>query len=494
MKVSDHFRMAEHRWYIQEFNATPCLLHLGGMSAIYTCEDTLGYRYTNILNLYENDYCQMYYDRDDLHKMADEFMKRYRKDKNYLQELIRRSEQAAKPMEDRISDIENISDLDDEELLKDFQRFSTLVYEAFGASHLIEGISLTTDVKIKDMLLKALDKRGMKDRFNDIFTKLTQPIRRFFLTDYNQSLAKIIDKAEDKDVISKDNIKSQELREMIREHIRRFYWIRSTFKSGQDLTFEDVIEEISNVIHEGDKLDITDDETFRNNLENKDRLIEELELPEELVDLIRITDVVTYWQDDRKINILKGCWGMDRYLKEISRRWDIDHPDLRYILPPEATAENLRTIRERLKKRREGCAIIYEKDVLEVYDGDDYLALKEKLHKSEDGSEHKEFNGMCASIGKATGRVKICRTTDDIAGFRKGDILVTSMTRPEYLPAMKKAAAIVTDEGGITCHAAVISRELGIPCVIGTKIASKVLKNGTLVEVNANHSQVKVIG
>ncbi len=67
------------------------------------------------------------------------------------------------------------------------------------------------------------------------------------------------------------------------------------------------------------------------------------------------------------------------------------------------------------------------------------------------------------------------------------------MTRPEYVPAMRKAAAIVTDEGGLLCHAAIISRELGIPCVTGTRIATKVFKDGDLIEVRANHGLVRKI-
>ena len=67
------------------------------------------------------------------------------------------------------------------------------------------------------------------------------------------------------------------------------------------------------------------------------------------------------------------------------------------------------------------------------------------------------------------------------------------MTRPELVPAMKKAAAIVTDEGGLTSHAAIVSRELGIPCVVGTKISTKIFKDGDLVEVNANHGSVRKI-
>jgi len=82
---------------------------------------------------------------------------------------------------------------------------------------------------------------------------------------------------------------------------------------------------------------------------------------------------------------------------------------------------------------------------------------------------------------------------EDFDKFESGDILVTSMTRPEFLPIMKKAAAIITDEGGITCHAAIVSRELNIPCVIGTKNASRSLKDGNRVEVDADHGIVKKI-
>ena len=67
------------------------------------------------------------------------------------------------------------------------------------------------------------------------------------------------------------------------------------------------------------------------------------------------------------------------------------------------------------------------------------------------------------------------------------------MTTPDMVPIMKKAAAFVTDEGGITCHAAIVSREMKKPCIIGTKIATKILHDGQLVEVDANRGIVKII-
>ncbi len=77
--------------------------------------------------------------------------------------------------------------------------------------------------------------------------------------------------------------------------------------------------------------------------------------------------------------------------------------------------------------------------------------------------------------------------------FEKEEILVTSMTRIEFVPLMRKAKAIITDEGGIACHAAIISRELGIPCIIGTKNATRTLKTGNTVELDLKTGIIKVI-
>ena len=77
--------------------------------------------------------------------------------------------------------------------------------------------------------------------------------------------------------------------------------------------------------------------------------------------------------------------------------------------------------------------------------------------------------------------------------FIKGEVLVSYVTIPAFLPIIKKAIALVTDEGGITCHAAIISRELKKPCIIGTKNATKIFKNGDFVCVNANKGIVRIL-
>ncbi|MFH0852792.1 MAG: PEP-utilizing enzyme [bacterium] len=108
-------------------------------------------------------------------------------------------------------------------------------------------------------------------------------------------------------------------------------------------------------------------------------------------------------------------------------------------------------------------------------------------------SDTREMKGVVAQPGKVTGIVKIVCYAKEMTGFRKGQILVSAMTQPAFLPAMKKAAAFVTDEGGTLSHAAIMARELKKPCIIGTKIATKVLKNGDMVEVDATKGIVRKI-
>jgi pyruvate,water dikinase len=114
---------------------------------------------------------------------------------------------------------------------------------------------------------------------------------------------------------------------------------------------------------------------------------------------------------------------------------------------------------------------------------------EEEAKKEERPTEHKILvKGLPASPGVATGvaRVILDPHSPEAHEFRDGDILVTRMTDPDWVPLMKKAAAIVTDEGGMTSHAAIVSRELGIPAVVGTGNATKVIKTGTLVTVDGS--------
>ncbi|MEA2171709.1 MAG: pyruvate, water dikinase, partial [Solirubrobacteraceae bacterium] len=106
------------------------------------------------------------------------------------------------------------------------------------------------------------------------------------------------------------------------------------------------------------------------------------------------------------------------------------------------------------------------------------------------GKEAPLVRGLGAAPGTASGVVCQVSSHEDAAAFAAGDVLVTHMTAPDWVPLMRRAAAIVTDSGGMTCHAAIVSRELGVPCVVGTSDATAKLRDGEMVTVDASRGVV----
>ena len=100
------------------------------------------------------------------------------------------------------------------------------------------------------------------------------------------------------------------------------------------------------------------------------------------------------------------------------------------------------------------------------------------------------LKGIPASNGVAESTVRIVKGAKDTERFQKGDILVAKITEPSMVIMMNKAAAIITDTGGMTSHPAIVSRELGIPCVVNTKKATRILKNGMKIRVNGNRGEI----
>ena len=171
--------------------------------------------------------------------------------------------------------------------------------------------------------------------------------------------------------------------------------------------------------------------------------------------------------------------------------------DLTFVLSPHEAVElgkgqmSTRQISE-IRKRFEGFAMLNEKIYL-LADLPKALKKQHLVLEQESTKRVKEIKGMVACKGLVSGRVRKILYRAQLPTLKNGEILVTEMTDPDYVQAMKKAAAIITDEGGMVCHAAIVARELGKPCIVGTKIATQVLKDGDMVEVDANKGIVKIL-
>jgi phosphohistidine swiveling domain-containing protein len=152
-----------------------------------------------------------------------------------------------------------------------------------------------------------------------------------------------------------------------------------------------------------------------------------------------------------------------------------------------------RGFRDRVCTRQQGYVFMQKSESYDVLDnGNDIKKIQALVFNQMD---KRELSGQVAYVGKTPvcGVVKVVMSGKEADKVNEGDILVASMTKPDFVGAMKKAVAFVTDEGGITCHAAIVARELKKPCIIGTKMATQILKDGDMVEVDTDKGVVRKI-
>jgi phosphohistidine swiveling domain-containing protein len=203
---------------------------------------------------------------------------------------------------------------------------------------------------------------------------------------------------------------------------------------------------------------------------------EQASVPEPLQDLIAQLKELVYFRTHRTDVFYEFLYLARPVLQRVAQHYNMDFKELRHY-----------PIETLLSGKPEKYTGDY---TMICYEGNATF-LRKPLFVTEQDTNLSEVKGMIAQPGKVTGKVKIVQSLKDINKVKEGDILVTQMTFPSFITAMHRAVAFVTDEGGITCHAAIVSREMKKPCIIGTKIATKVFKDGDLVEVDANNGTVK---
>jgi pyruvate,water dikinase len=182
--------------------------------------------------------------------------------------------------------------------------------------------------------------------------------------------------------------------------------------------------------------------------------------------------------------------------RELGRRLSLETDEVKFLKPEEVKEALLRKkqiLFKTIKNRLMATVFLFSKGKAVVFDGKKALLFISKVSKKEDYENLGEIKGFIAYPGKVKGKVVIVNEKSDIHKMNEGDVLLSRMTTPQLMPAIYEAKGIITDEGGITCHAAIVAREMKKPCIIGTKIATRVLKDGDEVEVDANIGVVKII-
>ncbi len=378
--------------------------------------------------------------------------------------------------------------LTDRQLLALWKRYYKLAIARLSSTGIIDHFALGSDALIQDMVKdevrKLTNNRPMKDsEFAGIFAVSTAPVHQSFINQAEIDLLKIA---------------TGQSTETLQHYQKRYFWIKNNYVTSQVLSVEYFQNEVKTWKQSGKDLrvEITKlENTPKENKKKKTKLFKQYRFSPLLKTLLKISEDFTFWQDERKratyFNIYIGC----TLLEEISRRTGYMLDQLKYVTASEieGVMKDKKPLPRQLDARMAGSVFLVNRRGYCVATGKDVEKVRTVMWGKQKQDEVNDFRGLTASLGKVQGRVRIVKSVTEIGKVEQGDILVAVMTRPDYVPAMKKAAAIVTNEGGITSHAAIVSRELGIPCVIGTKIATEVLHDGDIVEVNANHGKVTII-
>lgn len=294
--------------------------------------------------------------------------------------------------------------------------------------------------------------------------------------------------------------KDKLVKHQLNEYRQRFFWLKTNFYQASPMTLEIILQDIFLEIKQNSASKIqreikSIDASFQKIEEAKNKLEKQLILSAEDQQNITFAQKIIYWIDLRKVGMMQTFHFLLSFLADLSQALNVDYHTLALYRVQEIASligQKQKISSQELARREESLFAVFEKekDACLFY-GQEALALFQLTRQK----QTQELKGMVACTGaKKIIRGKVCLVKNlKKDKFLPGTILVTSMTRNEIVPFMRKAKAIITDEGGLACHAAIVSRELNVPCVIGTRIATQKLKNGVQVELDLTQGTIKVI-
>ncbi|MFH1053610.1 MAG: PEP-utilizing enzyme [Candidatus Woesearchaeota archaeon] len=280
--------------------------------------------------------------------------------------------------------------------------------------------------------------------------------------------------------------------ELLKKHVDEYSWIGFYFFFEKSFTLKDLRQRLDSVKNPKQMLDEIEKKRVHNYNEFK-KIINENHINGDLLHnilLLREYIFLRTYRTERKAyahSVIKP------FISEIAQRLGISYDDLIFLTVNEINTEEFS--KKMIEQRKKDFIWVLDNGEMKIVMGPEMEKLRDSFRENVDLSVEM-IKGTVANKGFAKGHVKIINSQYDresIKNFEKGEILVASMTTPDFINAINKASAIVTNEGGILCHAAIVAREMNIPCVIGTKVATKVLKDGDFVEVDADNGIVRKI-
>ncbi|MGA2418034.1 MAG: PEP-utilizing enzyme [Candidatus Staskawiczbacteria bacterium] len=458
-----------NRWNIQGFNGVPLYLMSAATDSGWLVKEVFGQGYTHFFYFFYKNRAYMHYDEADWENICEAYFKKVKSIKELEKLVIGWEKRYQKLVKETSYNPKKLDGLSDSQLVNLMKKLSDRVSEAVGFAHAIEGITFGSEKKLREIF-------GSRGNITEQeFGIVCSPVHPSFLLGAQQKLWAL------------RQLKGEKQDKAIKKFIKDYGWIENSYLGAKRFSKDDIIKR-------AEGLKVKPGFNHKEVIAQKEKTLKRFNLSEKERFIISTIELCFHWQDERKKYIFQTISALDPIVKAVGARFKIELSDLKFATPQEISEDNFSDLnfKKQLKKRQQKSVYYSIPGKNYIFTNGDYDFFSNGLHVAlqDNGGQLK---GMVASPGVVQGVVKVCESVSDIDKVQNGEIIVASMTRPEYLPAMQKAAAFITEEGGITCHAAIIAREMKKPCIIGVRTATKVLKDGDLVEVDANKGIVKII-
>ncbi|OGL65652.1 hypothetical protein A3B21_03255 [Candidatus Uhrbacteria bacterium RIFCSPLOWO2_01_FULL_47_24] len=457
-----------------------------------------------IIGFFKNDFVYEETPEDEKLKIWNYVWQKYQKSSGFMDDIYRQWRGFAKGITKEGEHFLTYSiAMSNEDVARSFERFANYATNHWRVTWGLEAADIFTSYELPRILTKELPHLDFQDRNNLAFT-LSAPTQLSFMEEERINLLRMASRSYSFIKAHKGRAIPVKIRYVCENLATNYIWFFSNYRESVPFTATQVWRQLQDLCKQRNRAELIEEahrlqgKIMRLKTE-KQNLYRVHHISKKLRSAFEILECWSDWTDERKQVALEVNYYLEQYVQEIARRiqcgiWEIKYmtlDELQNSLHQSRPAVSYAVLKERRKfsvfveLKRQG---MHQESIIT---GRAAHSLWEAIFGMQKTGE---ISGQVASapVAHMQGRVQVVLDASKTR-FKRGAILVTTMTRPEFVPLMHRASAIITDEGGLTCHAAIVSRELGIPCVIGTKIATKVLKDGDLVEVDATHGVVTML-
>jgi len=470
-----------------------CCTHQGEYSMTNYCPGDIGH----LKAACSHDEIRWLLNEEDMSKTGEKLIEKIKNNPQYFNALVDLFESTCELNNQYCQKIAAIRPfgLTMEELQKKMEDGLVLYQKIWATGLFAEPI----DFHLSPLLKEHLKKIGISEKESaGIISKMTSPLEDTFSRSAEKSILKIAAEIQKQKISFQKARKQPKIKQMIQEHYDKYYWSACNYFSFSGLGAESIEGLIQAALKQKGGAQKTLKEMEEQKIElikEKEKLKNKFTFDEDTKLAFKLMEKAGIVYDKRKKSQMNTFFSLGRILKEIAKRKKIDFDLAKYLLPHELKDFTRGKIKiQTLKDRRKYTFIDFNKTPYEILTLDAAKKAEEDIWKHTDLTQNKkEISGLCASEGRVIAKARIISSVKNLGELKQGEILVTGMTTPDYAVALKKAVGIITDDGGITCHAAIIAREMKIPAIVGTKTATKKVKTGDLIDLRAHHGMARIL-